>query len=135
MSKPVPPISKHMTTSPHTIGAEQTIASAAKVMREHRIRHLPVLHGGKVVGILSDRDVHMVETLKDVDPQVVTVEDAMTSSPYVADANTSLTEVASTMAEHKYGSVIVTQNQKVVGVFTTVDACRVLAEVFETRLK
>ena len=50
MSKPVPPIHKYMSTSPHTIGAEQTIAMAAKVMAEHRIRHLPVLHGGKVVG-------------------------------------------------------------------------------------
>ncbi|MBK6461283.1 MAG: CBS domain-containing protein [Myxococcales bacterium] len=124
-----------MSTSPHTIGAEQTIAMAAKVMAEHRIRHLPVLHGGKVVGMLSQRDVNVIETLKDVDPNVVTVEDAMSGSPYVTDAETPLTVVAAEMAEHKYGSAIVMQANHVVGVFTTVDACRVLAEIFETRLR
>jgi acetoin utilization protein AcuB len=135
MSKPVPPITKYMTTSPHTIGAEQTIAAAAQLMATHRIRHLPVLHGGTVVGMLSQRDVSMIESLKDVDPKVVKVEDAMSGSPYLTDAATPVTEVASNMAEHKYGSAIIMQNNKVVGVFTTVDACRVLAEVFETRLK
>jgi acetoin utilization protein AcuB len=135
MSKPVPPIHKYMSTSPHTIGAEQTIAMAAKVMSEHRIRHLPVLHGGKVVGMLSQRDVSVIETLKDVDPNVVTVEDAMSGSPYITDAETPLTVVAAEMAEHKYGSAIVMQANHVVGVFTTVDACRVLAEIFETRLR
>ena len=135
MSKPVPPIHKYMSTSPHTIGAEQTIAMAAKVMAEHRIRHLPVLHGGKVVGMLSQRDVNVIGTLKDVDPNVVTVEDAMSGSPYVTDAETPLTVVAAEMAEHKYGSAIVMQANHVVGVFTTVDACRVLAEIFETRLR
>ena len=135
MSKPVPPIHTYMRTSPHTIGAEQTIAMAAKVMAEHRIRHLPVLHGGKVVGMLSQRDVNVIETLKDVDPNVVTVEDAMSGSPYVTDAETPLTVVAAEMAEHKYGSAIVMQANHVVGVFTTVDACRVLAEIFETRLR
>ncbi len=135
MSKPVPPIFKYMTTSPHTIGAEQTITMASKLMADHKIRHLPVLHGGKVVGLLSRRDINMIETLKDVDPNVVTVEDAMSGNPYVTDAETLITEVCSTMAEHKYGSAIVTQANKVVGIFTTVDACRVLAELFETRLR
>ena len=135
MSKPVPPIFKYMTTSPHTIGVEQTIAVAAKMMADYKIRHLPVLHGGKVVGLISQRDVSVIETLKDVDPKVVTVEDAMSSSPYVTEADTPVTQVAATMAEHKYGSAIVVQHEKVVGMFTTVDACRVLAEVFDTRLR
>jgi len=135
MSKPVPPIFKYMSTSPHTIGVEQTIATAAKMMADHHVRHLPVLHGGKVVGLLSHRDVNVIETLKDVDPKVVTVEEAMSTSPYMTDASTPVTEVASEMAEKKYGSAIVMQSDKVVGIFTTVDACRTLAEVFETRLR
>lgn len=135
MSKPVPPIFKYMTTSPHTIEATATIADAAKKMAEHRIRHLPVVSGSKVVGLLSQRDVTVIETLKDVDPKVVTVDGAMSSSPYTADAKTPVTEVAAMMAEHKYGSAIIVQNDEVVGMFTTVDACRVLAEVFETRLR
>jgi len=135
MSKPIPQVQKYMTPSPVTIGQEQTIEHAAKVMREHHIRHLPVLHGGRVVGLLSERDVALVETLKDVDPRKVTVEDAMTQSPYTTAPDTGIDRVAAEMAEHKYGAAIVVQNNHVVGVFTTVDACRTLAEVFLTRLK
>ena len=135
MSKPVPPIFKYMTTSPHTVDEKDSIANAAKKMAEHRIRHLPVMSGSKVVGLLSLRDINVIETLQGVDPKIVTVDAAMATQPYQTDAMTPVTEVASTMAEHKYGSAIVVQNNEVVGMFTTVDACRVLAEVFETRLK
>lgn len=135
MSKAIPQVQKYMTSSPVTIGVEQTIAHARKVMREHRIRHLPVLHGGKIVGLLSERDVALVETLKDVDPAKVTVEDAMTQDPYTTEPDTTIDRVAAEMAEHKYGAAVVVQNGKVVGVFTTVDACRTLSEIFEGRLK
>jgi acetoin utilization protein AcuB len=135
MSKPVPPIFKYMTTSPHTVDEKDSIANAAKKMAEHRIRHLPVMSGSKVVGLLSLRDINVIETLQGVDPKTVTVDAAVATQPYQTDAMTPVTEVAATMAEHKYGSAIVVQNNEVVGMFTTVDACRVLAEVFETRLK
>jgi acetoin utilization protein AcuB len=135
MTKPVPPISKYMTTSPHTIGQEQTLQTAATLMAEYRIRHLPVLEGGKVKGMLSHRDIALIETFKDVDSRTTTVEQAMSGIPFVTDASSPLTDVVKEMAEHKYGAAIVTQADKVVGVFTTVDACRVLAEVFETRLR
>lgn len=135
MSKSIPQVQKYMTHSPVTVGVEQTIAHARGVMREHHIRHLPVLHGGRIVGILSERDVALIETLKDVDPASVTVEDAMTSSPYTTSPDTGVDRVAAEMAEHKYGAAVVVQNNKVVGVFTTVDACRTLAEIFDTRLR
>ena len=134
MSKAIPQIQKFMTTSPHSIGREQTLARAHAVMRQHAIRHLPVLEGGTLVGLLSLRDAHLIETLKDVDPNTVTVEEAMTSSVYVVHPDAPLDEVAASMAEHKYGCAVVMQNQHVVGVFTTVDACRALTELLHTRL-
>jgi acetoin utilization protein AcuB len=134
MSKPIPTIQKHMTTSPHSIGADQPLSRAHAFLREHRIRHLPVLTGGKLVGMLSDRDLHLVESLKDVDPEKVLVEDAMSTIIYAVTPDQPLDEVVSTMAEHKYGSAVVMQNGKVVGIFTTVDVCRTLAELLRTRL-
>ena len=134
MSKPIPSIQKHMTTSPHSIGVDQPLSRAHTFMREHRIRHLPVLTGGKLVGMLTDRDLHLVETLKDVDPQKVTVEEAMSTVVYAITPETPLDVVVSTMAEHKYGSAVVMHNEKVVGIFTTVDVCRTLAELLHTRL-
>jgi acetoin utilization protein AcuB len=97
------------------------------MMRDNRIRHLPVLHGGKLVGVITDRDIHLIETLSDVEPTLVTVSDAMTASVYAVNPETPLEEVAQRMAEHKYGSAVVIERGKVVGIFTTVDACRALA--------
>jgi acetoin utilization protein AcuB len=134
MTKPIPPIRKFMSEAPHTIGADQTMAQAHKLMRAHRIRHLPVLSGGKLVGIVSAGDLHLIETLKDVDPEEVKVEDAMTQAPYTASPDSPLDEAVRQMAEHKFGSVVVMQNQKVVGIFTTVDACRAFAEMLHGRL-
>lgn len=134
MTKPIPTIQKYMTYSPHTVGAEQPMSQAHRLMREHRIRHLPVLHAGKIVGIVSDGDLHLIETLKDVDPNEVKVEDAMTQTPYTVEPETPLDQVVAQMAEHKYGCAVVISNGKVVGIFTTVDACRAFAEMLHGRL-
>jgi acetoin utilization protein AcuB len=119
-----------MTPSPHTIGDEQPLASAHRIMREHRIRHLPVLQGGKLVGIVSERDLHLVETFRDVDPETVAVSEAMTADAYVVRPETTLRSVATEMAERKYGCAVVMTDRKVVGVFTTVDALRALAAAY-----
>jgi acetoin utilization protein AcuB len=134
MTKPIPRIARYMSTTPHTIGQDQTLAVAHKLMREHRVRHLPVLGGGRLVGMISDRDLSLIETLRDVDATKVTVEEAMTQAPYTVSPDASLDEVVATMAEHRYGSAIVMDNGKVVGVFTTVDALVALSELLQTRL-
>lgn len=134
MTKAIPTIQKYMSTSPHSVGPEQTLTTASAMMHEHRIRHLPVLSGGKLVGMLTQRDVALIESMKDVVPAETTVEDAMSAGVYAVSPDAPLDEVASEMAEHKYGSAVVISNQKVVGVFTTVDACRALADLLHGRL-
>ncbi|HKO91160.1 MAG TPA: CBS domain-containing protein [Polyangiaceae bacterium] len=134
MSKPIPTIQKYMTTTPHTIGSDQTIATASALMNQYRIRHLPVLSGGRLLGVLSDRDIKLIDSFRDVDPTQLQVEEAMTEQPYTVGPEVPLDEVVSTMAEKKYGSAVVVQNHKVVGIFTTVDACQALAELLSTRL-
>ncbi|HMY18710.1 MAG TPA: CBS domain-containing protein [Polyangium sp.] len=134
MSKAIPKIQKFMTTVPICINRTDTVASAHKVMREHDIRHLPVVDGDKLVGIVTQRDLHLIETLKDVDANNVNVEDAMTTNPYTVHPDAELDEVVAEMAEQKYGSALVVQNHKVVGVFTTVDAMRAFSELLKSRL-
>lgn len=134
MTKPIPKIQKYMTTAPHTIGQEQTLAHAHGVLREHKIRHLPVLHGGALVGMLTERDLSLVETLRDVDPKKVLVEEAMAQGVYTVSPDAPLDEVVSEMAAHRYGSAVIVQNGKVVGIFTTVDACTALRDLLHGRL-
>jgi acetoin utilization protein AcuB len=135
MSKSIPPVSKYMSTQVHTIGKDQTIAQAHRLLREHRFRHLPVLEGNSLVGLLSDRDLGLIEALRDVDPNTVTVEEAMSQVVYTVTPDSPLDQVVGEMAEHKYGSAIVMQNGKIVGIFTTVDVCVALADLLHTRLK
>jgi len=134
MSKSIPKIQKYMTTAPISIDRKETVANAHKVMRDNDIRHLPVVEDERLVGIVSQRDLHLIETLKDVDPQKVVVEDAMTTNPYTVSPDANLDEVVAEMAEQKYGSALVVQNHKVVGVFTTVDAMRAFSELLQGRL-
>ncbi len=135
MSKPIPPISKYMTTTPHTAANTITLAAASKLMQAHGIRHLPVMSGDKLIGIITERDIKFAESFSIVDPEKVTVFGALTEDLYSVSPETPLDEVVATMAEKKYGSAIVVQNNHVVGVFTTVDACRALSELLTTRLR
>lgn len=116
-----------MTLAPYTIGRDQPVSLARGLFREHRIRHLPVLDGGQLVGVVSERDIAFVEALRDIDPMTLVVEDAMSLEAYVVTPDALLAEVASHMAEHALGSAIVATAGTVVGVFTTVDALRSLS--------
>lgn len=119
-----------MSAHPHTVGAEQTMAFASRLMTQHGVRHLPVLHGGALVGIVSDRDIAVIDALDGVDPEDVRIEEAMSGEPYVVHPSTSVLEVAKVMAEKKYGSAIVSERDTdVVGIFTTVDAMHLVARL------
>lgn len=117
-----------MTQAPHTIGEDRTLSDAHEMMQKYKIRHLPVLKRAKLVGILTDRDLNLVETFNDVDPKTVRVKEAMALDPYVVAKTQSVAEVAKGMADSKVGSAIVWEKERVIGIFTTVDACRVLAK-------
>lgn len=132
-SREARPIRHYMTAAPHSIGRDQPLSVAQERMRALGVRHLPVLDGGKLVGILSQRDALFVETLRDVDPTTVPVADAMSSDVYIVDPDTPLMDVANAMADHKYGCTVVTDGPRIVGIFITVDATRALAGVIEGR--
>jgi acetoin utilization protein AcuB len=124
------PIADYMTPVPHTVGSEQTITFAQKLMEKHGIRHLPVLHGGELYGIVSDRDLGLIAGLNEVNPDKTTVEEAMTQEAYTVSKDTPLFAVLDAMLEHKYGSAIIVEGIKIIGIFTTHDALQLLVENF-----
>jgi len=120
-----------MTRAPHSIGKTQRLEVAHKLMRENGLRHLPVLEGGKIVGILSQRDLYFLETIAGVKPETEQVEDAMSPEVYVVTPDARASQVAAQMAKHKYGCAVVAENGHVVGVFTTTDALGLLAALLK----
>lgn len=129
MSKSIPSVAAYMTPNPHSISLRQSLAQAYAFMREKNLRHLPVLAGGKLVGIIDDPDLRTFELLKGIDLSSLTVEKAMTPVPYSVTETTRLDEVAKVMAAHNYDVAVVTRDAAVVGVFTSTDAVRALADI------
>lgn len=128
-----PTVERFMSPAPVTIAPERTLAEAHRLMRERGIRHLPVVDGGRLVGLLSQRDLYLLETLSSVDPASETVGEAMSADPYAIAPGTPLAAVAETMAERRIGSAVVVDRGAVVGLFTTVDALRALTDVLQRR--
>ena len=122
-----------MTECPHTIEAEADIVSAMEAMRSAGVRHLPVLKDHHPVGILSERDVAIAGSVRGGDPMnaMLTVWDVCTHEPYVVEAGTPLAEVARTMADRAIGSALVTQGGELIGIVTTTDLARGLANMLE----
>lgn len=131
--KTMPKIMKFMTPDPVTVNSQLTLSQADKMMREHNIRHLPVLEGGRLIGVVSDRDLKMVMSFKDVNPEVVTVEEACTFDPIKVSPEAPLDEVVVMMAEKRIGSVLVVDNSKLVGIYTWVDGLKSMGEILNQR--
>lgn len=83
------------------IDSSADISEAARLMREHHVGFLIVYKEHDVlrkpIGVLSDRDIVLQVTAKDVDPRSVTVEDAMTREPLVASESDDLHDVLQAM--------------------------------------
>lgn len=128
-------VQRYMTPDIQTIGDQQPMLMAHRLMRQEHVRHLPVLHQGKLVGMLSDRDLRVFESLSTVDQKLAAVSEAMTDA-YVVAPETGLEEVVSTMADKKYDAAVVCDRQnKVVGIFTSVDVCIAFATLLRSRVQ
>lgn len=124
-----------MTPFPYSIELDETIKNAERMLKKHDIRHLPVTEKGEIVGIISERDVVvslMVSNDLADDAGEMMVSDVCVREAYLVDVSAPLDEVALNMAERHIGSAIVTKYGKLVGIFTSMDACHTLAELLHT---
>ena len=121
-------VEEYTSPTPIVIDLDVTLKKAAELMEEQGLRHLPVVHAGKICGIVSERDVlrGMVRE-KNLDVKVGKI---MTLSPYIVSCETPLEEVALQMSQNKIGSAIVTEGpNELSGIFTTTDALNALVEI------
>ena len=131
-----PQILAFMTPFPYSIDIEAPLREARAFLRDRGIRHLPVTERGVLAGVLTVRDIKLAlgPDLGSPPEQELKVRDVYQPDSFVVDASASLVEVAASMAERHVGSALVTRGGKLVGIFTTTDACRALARVLNGRL-
>ena len=128
-----PQLKNVMTPFPYSVDADAHVDEAERFMREHKIRHLPVMDKGELKGVVSDRDIKLMlgPDFAYPNPRELKVGNVMIEDCYVVDLATPLRAVLRHMAEHRLGSALVTRRGKLAGVFTSTDACRAFADYLE----
>lgn len=121
-----------MTPVPYRVSSEAPLVSAKQEMHHHNVRHLPVVDGESIVGILSQRDIAVASALAKhvTDEDKLLVKDVCSLDPYIVDVGEHFDVVLLAMAHNRYGSAIVTEEDQMVGIITTTDVCRVCGEYF-----
>ena len=130
MPRKVPIVSELMTRLPVELDRTDTIADAKKAMAKHGIRHIPVMAGAKLYGIVSERDVDILTAATAGANMTLTLAELCAPDPYRVLPTAKITEVAAEMAERRIGSVVVVDADVVVGIVTATDMMRALVDAY-----
>ena len=122
-----------MTRGPRVVDDDAPLRQARCLMVEHEIHHLPVLRRGTLVGMLSDRDVKRA-----LDPDLglppeneLFVRDVCTFDTFSVPPAEPLELVLRAMAARHIGSTLVVDGDRVLGILTASDACRIFADFLQ----
>ena len=104
-----------------TVEDTASVLSAAQQMKQHNIGALPVIRGGKLVGIFSERDLMKRVVAEQRDPANTKVGDVMTQNPRVVGPNESFETCLKMMKEHGFRHVPVSDGGKLMGLVSLRD--------------
>jgi acetoin utilization protein AcuB len=112
-----------MTCPALAIPAETTLQDAYRTMREKGIRHLPILDGDRLVGVITDRDLRLATSSLAPSPlpPATAVSDVMSHPPMTADGSDPVEDAARTMRERKIGCLPVVEDGRLIGIITGLD--------------
>ena len=121
-----------------TISESDTLSTVEDIMTLGHVRHMPVVRAGKLVGVVSERDLlrASLSNLTEFASEerraflhVVEIAQVMSAPPIVIDVDASIEEAARVMAEHKIGCLPVIENGSLLGLVTETDVLRFFAGV------
>lgn len=127
-----------MTGEVITASPETTLAEALKLTRQHRIRHLPVVEGKRLVGLVTERDLRLAVppagTVPEKERQKILdtkkLEDLMVREMITTTPITPVEDAAKLLYEHKIGCLPVLDGKELVGILTETDLLRAFVELF-----
>ncbi len=133
-------VQEWMNPRPLTVSPQTRMAEAKAIMDKYWIRHLIVVEGEALVGVLSDRDVRTASlppgaqtpaAAQEAHLARLAVGDAMTKGPRTVQPDAPLAEVARLMIEHRFSSLPVVEGGRLVGILTETDILRAFVAVVE----
>lgn len=114
-----------MVRYPYVAGPDMTLAQADIYMKECGIRHLPIIEGNQIVGLVSERD--LLRYFESDDFKILCLGEIIQHPPFVVGEDEPLHSVLDVMIKNKWGSaLIVNEAYHLVGIFTTIDALIIL---------
>jgi CBS domain-containing protein len=125
-----------------TISESDTLSTVEDIMTLGRVRHMPVVHGGKLVGVVSERDLlrASLSNLSGVDDgrrraflHGVEIARVMSAPPVVVHPEETVEAAARLMAEKKIGCLPVVDNDRLLGLITETDVLRCFAGLSPNR--
>lgn len=123
-----------MVSDPITVAPQATVAEAKALLEAYRIRHLPVVDCGRLVGMITDRDIRLASMPRarmerahpDALLQLIRVGQVMTPGPTTASPDMPIAEAARIMLERRYGGLPVVTDGRLVGIITQADLLKAL---------
>ncbi len=134
------PVSTIMTKNVFTVQLDDTLADVHELVRKHHIRHVPVLHGKQLVGIISKTDLNRLTFSSlfagegDTDEAVfdmLNISQVMSHKPRVVKENDSIKQVAEILSTEEFHALPVVDKKdesKLVGIVTTTDVIKYMLE-------
>ena len=131
----MPTVVALMKPFPYFAEPDEPVARVLTLMKQHNIRHVPIKQEGRVVGIVSERDLRWMGSPAIVlpDPEEIPIHYVQVNNPYTVEITTPLNTVLQEMASRKIGAAVVVKSGELAGIVTVTDICRMLAEILESR--
>lgn len=123
------PVGAVMMPPVYVLAPTDSLTVARETMHDHAVRHLPVVDDGRLVGVITLSDLYAAEAILAADPDETPVDALMARELYAVEPGTPLADVVDEMARRHLGSALVVERGRLVGMFTTTDACRQLARL------
>lgn len=120
-------VGSRMTRNPVTVSTRDTLAKAKALMEAGGFRRLPVVDGGKLIGIITERDLRQHIGYLDA----TRVDGAMSPAPMTVPPYSSVQDAARLLLQHKVGGMPVVEDGKLVGIVTTSDLLKALLDVIQ----
>lgn len=127
-----------MQTKIVTVGVTERLSTVEDIMTLGRVRHMPVVHGGKLVGVLSERDL-LRASLSELGVSgtearraflhAIEIAQVMSSPAITIDPDASIPLAARLMADHRIGCLPVIEGEALVGLITETDVLHWVADV------
>lgn len=124
-------IEDYMSPDPVTVRQDAPLAEAARLMRQHHFRQLPVMdQSGRLVGIITDRDLRQTVGFGEPLRENLIVADVKTADPITIPLSATMDDAVRVLAAHGFGALPVVRSNKLVGIIAYMDILRAFAEVF-----